>query len=267
MQMRTVYIIVYNHPSYTDLTKLTVNNAITNGFLADYTNWLYDIGDDPSFYCSKKFNFSITWGICRPDVRNNVDLNDVIVFFCFDGAKNNYNFIGLATVKDKIRQTDIWGNPTFSGYQKYFNLLIRPKNSKWEHYEPLFNKKGQHKNWYSRIGENYPKNFFNVRNGSLVTEYGIKENYVIFDTNTFNGFILKQPIHVANWKKGQKKETWVSNAINDKIRDFTFTMTKRDSLRIHERNSAHRHIKISMADEELACWRTDFIKFLNEISS
>jgi hypothetical protein len=263
--MANVYIIVYNHPSLEDLKKTTIENDKTNVFLKEYNNWHYDVGDDPAFFCANRYKSNVTWGICRPDVRNNIKANDVVVFFCFNCEQGKYYFVGFSTVKQKIKQTDIWSNDVFSIYQKYYNLLIRKMYKKWGHFEPLFKKKGQHKNWYSRLGALHPKDSFMVKDDSFLTEFIINDNYVIFYSEDKYQRILKHPIHVANWEKGRKKEVWENETNCDAIYNFIFANTSRKSIRIHERNSAHRHIKIIMTTDKLENWRDDFIELLNKI--
>jgi hypothetical protein len=263
--MAYVYIIVYNHPSLDDLKVTTVENYKTSEFLNEYKNWHYDVGDDPAFFCAKKYNSNVTWGICRPDVRNNIKTDDVVVFFCFNGEQSKYYFVGFATVKQIIRQTDIWSNNDFSVFQEYFNLLIRKMNKKWEHFEPLFNKKGLHKNWLSRLGARCPKDSFTIKNSALLTEFSINENYVIFNSEDKYQRILNHPIHVANWEKGKKKEVWGTDTNCNVIYNYIFSKTTRVSLRIHERNSAHRHIKINMTSDKLKSWRNNFVEILKKI--
>src|SRR2546426_11349514 len=64
--------------------------------------WPYDMGDDPSFYCSKKYRMPLTWGICRPDVRNAIQAGDIVVFFAFRKHKEDhsteYMLCAVATV-------------------------------------------------------------------------------------------------------------------------------------------------------------------------
>jgi len=265
IHMANIYIIVYNHPTIEDLKKTTIKDDKASCFLKEYNNWHYDVGDDPAFFCAKKYKSNVTWGICRPDVRNNIESNDVVVFFCFNSEQRKYYFVGLSTVKLKIKQTDIWSNDDFSVYQNYYNLLIRKMNKNWEHFEPLFNKKGQHKNWYLRLGAQHPKESFAVKSHSLLAEFQIKENYVIFHTEGKFQRILNRPIHVANWEKGGKQEVWKYDTTSNAIYNFIFAKTNRVSLRIHGRNSAHRHIKIKTMPENLENWRDDFIEFLRSI--
>jgi hypothetical protein len=106
---------------------------------------------------------------------------------------------------------------------------------------------------------------FIAKNDSLLTEFMIKENYVVFYSEDKYQRILKQPIHVANWEKGRKKEVWENDTNCDAIYNFVFANTSRESLRIHERNNAHRHVKINMTTVKLENWRDDFIEFLNNV--
>ncbi len=100
-----------------------------NGF--DMSGWPYDAGDDPAFYCARNMGANLTWGVCRPKVRNQIRPGDVVVFFSVRGSPENkapfrYRFCAVATVERKVKHTRIWTRDELEPFRSYRNLLIRP---------------------------------------------------------------------------------------------------------------------------------------------
>jgi hypothetical protein len=103
--------------------------------------WPYDYGDDPSFFCRKHKGGALTWGICRADVRSQLQPGDIVVFFSFttNASEATYRLSAIATVEQKIPQSSIFLDPKFRTYRRYLNLLIKPADSNgkdWIHEEP-----------------------------------------------------------------------------------------------------------------------------------
>jgi CRISPR/Cas system CMR-associated protein Cmr5 small subunit len=265
--MPNLYILVYNHPPKESIKKRLVKNETAKGFINNYNNWLYDVGDDPSFYCSNILGTNLSWGICRPDIRNKIQPNDTVVFFCYNGIEQKYYLVALATVKEKIKQTDIWTNNDYSSYRKHFNLLIRLNNGLWEHYEPLFNEKGKHKNWAHRIASDFPNDTFQSMENNIILNFPIRDNYVLFKKNDYDTYVLTNPILVAKWSKGQNKESWHDSDNSKSIKDMIFRETHRDSLRVHPKNQGHVHIRIEKNENELTDWKRKFIDFFKKIGN
>jgi len=263
--MSNIYVVVYNHPSNEQLGRITIQNEITQGFLNNYNNWLYDVGDDPSFYCSNLYNTNLSWGICRPNIRNKIRPNDIVVFFCYNGSNQTYFLVGLATVEEKIKQTQIWTDNNYIQYQQNFNLLIRLNNGIWEHHEPLFNIHGQHKDWANRLASRFPNATFQYDEEYLSYSYAIQDNYVLFKVDQQDTCILNNPIPVANWEPGAYNENWPLNTDDSiAVRNMIFNETHRESLRVHPNNQGHVHIFIAKNEEELLIWKNNFINFLQE---
>jgi hypothetical protein len=114
--------------------------------------WPYDYGDDPSFFCRRHLGGALTWGVCRADVRSQVQPGDVVVFFSFTkaGRQVQYRLSAIATVQTKLRQSDIFTNPLYKRYRRYLNLLIRPSRSTkgaWGHWEPGAPAQKWHDDW------------------------------------------------------------------------------------------------------------------------
>src|SRR5205823_9310754 len=83
---------------------------------------------------------------------------DWIAFFSAerDGqemAVTRYSFVAALCVERKIAHTAIFDAPEHCRYREYLNLLIRPKGSGWEHFEPGLHPSDWHGDWLWRISE------------------------------------------------------------------------------------------------------------------
>ena len=183
--------------------------------------WPYDMGDDPSFRASEEYRNrggAVSWGVCRAGVRNAIQESDVVVFF---GAERNakvtaYRFTGFATVARTITQAEIFGRQEHKVYRHYTNLLIRPAQGGFEHFEPAFTSGGdrkQHKDWLWRIadrrqhrrGELEP-----LEAGGVVRPESVRfgANYVLFRPEGFGTLILAEPPLVAEVHEWGQEELW-----------------------------------------------------------
>ena len=89
------YICVYrqiNPPpiSIRDTANAATKNSHLQQFLNEYQDSFYDWGDDPSFFSAKYMLSDVnraTWGVCRRDVRADLEKGDVVVFFCGSETK------------------------------------------------------------------------------------------------------------------------------------------------------------------------------------
>lgn len=132
--------------------------------------WYCDLGDDPSFYCADKYNSNVTWGVCRHNVREVIDIGDEIHFVACDksgyAVKDNglwdYYYVGYGVVGDKISQKDIYTNRNYSHFQQYFNMLIKPHRNGYIHWE-AFDESWWHDDWMMRIS--------NARQNSEIEEF------------------------------------------------------------------------------------------------
>ena len=66
---------------------------------------------DPSFRMARKLSGQLTWGVCRPDVRNEIQIGDMVVFIScrrsIDLSRFSYRLCSIATVSSKVRATEI----------------------------------------------------------------------------------------------------------------------------------------------------------------
>lgn len=252
------------------------------GKIVTNEDWPYDVGDDPSFFCSKRDAGSLTWGICRPDVRNHIRRGDVVVFFSFKEIKEpkeiQYRFCAVATVADKIGMNQIWGKEAFSRYRRYDNLLIRPTSAShtvWEHFEPKLKGTEAHHDWLWRICE-HPKGLRkstfkgkeNLCLSDQIEQHPLKiaRNYVIFSTESIETCVLLSPPLVARYFGGQAPETWEKDDLSQGVFRLTLAEANRINashrfLRVSEASGhPHRHIKWKVMRDEATRWRKRLIE-------
>ena len=67
-------------------------------------DWPVDVGDDPAFECSRAYAEAggcLSWGVCRPDLRNEITPGDVVVFIAADRLRDRrparYRLAGWGT--------------------------------------------------------------------------------------------------------------------------------------------------------------------------
>lgn len=189
-------------------------------------NWPYDYGDDPSFYCAETSGGRITWGVCRPDVRNEIRTGDAAVFFPFIADEENrtfeYKISAVATVERKVSHRDVFNDGDLKAeFGKYVNTLIRPnERGGWKHEEPSIPENDWHKDWVCRMA---PRNCTEWRTlvegcdalqsvGTNViahVPFVFGNNYVIFDKN--RTFTLAMTADILAHSAYKKPEQWKSN--------------------------------------------------------
>jgi len=245
--------------------------------------WPYDYGDDPSFFCRRKLKGALTWGVCRADVRDQVRPDDVVVFFSFTNIEGvtRYRLSAIVTVERKIREIDIFLNPSYKKYLHYLNLLVRPHDGKvdtWEHYEPGLPESDWHDDWLSRIvpfkifSKNELKNQAQTHRVSESSYIDGKQfrfgcNYVIFSADPAQSFVVDSPPTVAH-ANPPHAEFWR----DDQLSTGVFGRTVKQS----QPNGVNRGLRLSnkiqqphsppirweIGSRELNDWREEFFQFL-----
>lgn len=249
----------------------------------------YDIpGDDPSLFSHRRYGGSLTWGVCRQQVRNALRPGDVVVFFSFGKSRHDraveYRLCAVATVERKVRQTDVWHNPALGRYRRYLNLLIRParQDNAWEHYEPGAKDAG-HRDWLSRIAEHgglKKRDFERLERSNLLPAdarvHGrplrIAENYVIFSSNPTETMILENPPVIAWNRKNGSRETWESDDFSRAVKDATLGVAHQygapgfRTLRSRNLQRAHPPVHWAMPPDEGRQWRAWLLRSLHDLN-
>jgi hypothetical protein len=222
----------------------------------------YDIGDDPAFFSARYHKAPVTWGVCRPDVRCKIRPDDWMIFFAAerDGSPTTrYRFAAACRVERKISQQEIFACQVESVFRSYLNLLIRPLDRGWEHFEPCLRKPKWHKDWLWRICKRNDKSFskeeivvagIEHQDGNPLTVRNspapITDNYVIFSKS--QSIIARDPPHVATHDKGQSGETWRTDVRSKRIRALIFGIGERQCLRTSNPQQPHRHFHRPLCD-------------------
>jgi hypothetical protein len=249
-------------------------------------DWPYDRGDDPSFKAAKELRGPLTWGVCRPNIRNKLHEGDIVVFFSCRKSNENenstYRLCAICTVKRKVKHTDIGRLKSLRQFERYSNLLIRPLSGAkgWEHYEPPSKGPRGHSDWLWRIAERADfkkKDFqrverthmFDSQTRILGQTIEIASNYVIFSSSSSETYVLVNPPIVANFTQCQPHEYWKRDKLSRSIMKRTLREANRITnrlrwLRIGTRRHPHPHPPISfgMQPKEAKRWRAEFIKLV-----
>jgi hypothetical protein len=245
--------------------------------------WPYDSGDDPSFFCRRNLHGALTWGVCRADVRNQVNPGDVVVFFSFTKIKERveYRLSAIATVERKIRQSDIFTNTSYKKYSHYLNLLVRPTDGtgkSWEHYEPGSPEQDWHKDWLHRI---VPHKLFSkdelkreaAKNSVSLDSYidgkqfRFGYNYLLFSGDSSQTIVLEHPPTVAH-SKPPKAEVWSDDKLSREVFRRTIAEAQPDgvkrSLRLDNKVQQPHSPPIRWEPKKKSVeeWRNEFIGFL-----
>jgi hypothetical protein len=235
------------------------------------SGWPYDLGDDPAFQASEKRNSDgrlvatnrITWGVCRPNVRNPIQPNSLVVFFAVGRhAPFQYEFVGFATVEKKVLRNRVWKDRELAPYRCYRNLLVLPESRGFRHVEfPHFGQRVWHPDWLSRVlnpSQRHHADFRalqksgflpdNARIGGVQVMFA--ENYVLFYAEGTKTFVAANPPVVAEAAKNGMSEVWKKDSFSQHLRRLVFNPGGRDYLRSRHRQIPHTHIKIENVDIE-----------------
>jgi hypothetical protein len=244
-----------------------------NAYVAMYlrtaaAEWPSDIGDDPSFTASLEMGAlggRLTWGVCRPNIRNRLQIGDVVAFFAADRFVERrpkpvrYCFVGYATVEKKVSQTELWTNRDLAVYRNYVNLLVaRRGTDEFEHIETFSPRRSLwHDDWLWRIADNEglrKKVFVGVESrGTFDSDTTVGRrpleiacNYVIFAAEGSGTFIAADPPEVATAHQSGVSETWHHDPASKEIYHLIFdhVATGRRRLRTTNPQTAHPHIAL-----------------------
>jgi hypothetical protein len=254
---------------------------VAEGFIAavDAGEWCYDPADDPSFYSARHSQGgSLSWGICRRNLRNPLSKGDVVAFIGFEERDGlvTYRFCAYATVLDKVTPCAIWNDDDLAVYRRYLNLLARPVDGRFQHYEP--HPSGTHKRWLWEMTGGHGlkrKDFKRYKDpdGGMTVRLGIDraggkpvrlaKNYVIFERDYPKTFVVDDPLPVANRKKGDRYESWRTDGFATAIKEMTLSRSKYDRKTLYDRGeeghfraNPNTHVPLR-ADVDAKSWCDD----------
>jgi hypothetical protein len=280
-KLTAVYLLCFHSQKPASLNDskrqfLVVERAISEGA------WPYDNGDDPSFYVARKGG-SLTWGVCRQEVRNSIPVGSIVAFFSFTSLQNGkvlYRLCGVTTVIGKVDVRAIHREDSFAPFRNLFiNSVIRPDKGGWRYDESDRPASQRHADWLWRISDHRGVNqkTFNERyeqiyrsgflaDSSLANgDPTLAQNYVVFSTEVPNGYISGNPPEVAIARKGAHEkwndQTLRSLTVNTAAR---FLKSKRSYLRVVNKSgrNVHRHIRFMMPSDKAVEWRDELIHAL-----
>jgi hypothetical protein len=213
----------------------------------------FDAADDPSFFSSSSQNGPVTWGVCRLDVRTQLQPGDWVVFFARKpiGAISQYRFSAAVRVAAKHRH---WALP--ARFKNYLNLLVAPTANGFVHLEPALHQNDWHKDWLWRMSAGRRGRKEALERAGCVDhlrhlfedagDAPAVGSYIEFDEHV--GFRHPRPPVVANWEKPNKCEVWLPKAIA--LRTLIFGPTSTRWLRTSNPQQPHRHTKRPLEDGE-----------------
>ena len=274
LNMTAIYLVPYHSQPGLHLNGAAgqfavVESAIVGG------EWPYDNGDDPSFYVARQGG-PLTWGVCRQDLRNEIKIGSIVVFFSFTrkGLKTMYRLSGVATVADRLDRRAVFSDRRLRRHRHlYLNVLVRPQGKGWEYDEGDREQKARHSDWLWRIAvHGKRKEPFQVRHKKIYktgqlsnNSVRLATNYVVFSTAADETYILPTPPEVAIAASG-KHEKWT----DDELRALTValagatTKNGRDYLRAANPTgrNVHRQIRLDLPPDEALEWRSSLISAL-----
>jgi hypothetical protein len=245
--------------------------------------WPYDVGDDPSFFSKVQNRSNLTWGVCRPQVRNRIQPGDIVVYFSVRQKEKEhpfeYQLCAVVTVEKKVRQTDVWLVPRFRKcFASYLNLVLRPNGRhRWRHSERGSEK--PHKDWIWRIADHdglkksqfrplEAKDTFDQHSRVGGRPVSIAANYVIFSDDKKLSRVLRHPPLTAVSQRNGQPETWQDDPFSKSVRAHLFGSTgkagpRRKSLRSVHPQHSHPVIRWTLSVEEAIKWRKKLFGILD----
>jgi hypothetical protein len=228
-------------------------------------DWPVDIGDDPAFEASSVHAGQggvVSWGVCRRDLRNEVQPGDLVIMFAADRLADRtparYAFVGYMTVDRKVSQRDIWEDESLAVFRTYRNLLIRPSDDGgYVHDEPV-PRSLWHKDWLWRTTAHRgarKKDLEHIEATDAwspnITVHGrplrFAANYILFRPEGDGTFVAASPPIVARATTNGRSEDWIDTRLSTELYKIVVegSGTRRDGLRTRNPQTAHRHIKLA----------------------
>jgi hypothetical protein len=286
----TVYVVRYGVLSSHNMRPPADPTAACEALIqaTSHREWPYDTSDDPSFFSARYFGRALTWGICRPNLRNPLRVGDTVAFFAHENPPSqchSYRFVGFATVSRKVTLQQVWTEPTLAVYRDYLNVLavphpeddqtfihreIHPSDS---HGDWLWRLVGRPRRgyWAKRHFAPYegPRSLGRVRLGVDRTTNDrpifFGANYVLFDEAPEKTRILEEPPLVASRGSSSEdaRETWHSTELAQAVRELSadrFRLPRR-TLRVSRGTNPHPFAPLP--DVAADWWRNETLALMD----
>ncbi len=266
--MTGVYLVPYRSFPQTNHLVAASGRFACVGRAIVANEWPYDNGDDPSFFAARRDRGPLTWGVCRQDVRNNIQPGSICVFFAFtrDRGKTRYRMSAVATVSETLDRRVVFQDRRFRG-MTYINVLIRPDGNGWVYDENDRPAGDRHEDWLWRIAAHGAtgksefdadaRNAHILDNGHFMDgDVEIARNYVVFSKRPDETYISPHPPLVATAKNGAH-ERWNT----DELKCLTVCVAacrhpkKRVFLRSKGSGYVHRQLTFELPVGEAVQWR------------
>lgn len=265
--MTDIYLVPYHSEPRKHLEGSSGHfRVVEEAIIAD--EWPYDNGDDPSFYVARKGG-PLTWGVCRQQVRNSIEIGGIVVFFSYTshGSKIQYRLSAVATVADKLDRGDVYNDERLSRHRDlYLNVLVGPGTQGWDYEESDREEAARHSDWLWRIAvHGKSKDAFRRQHRRAYKEahfddgeVELAKNYVLFSGASDETYIAPVPPRVAAARKG-RHERWADKELRRLTVKLAGKETKsgRHHLRTENRSGRNVHpvIHFNLPLEEAIKWR------------
>ena len=274
-----IFLIPYHSEPGQDLSGASGQfETVETAILAE--EFPYDNGDDPSFYV-ERHDGRLTWGVCRPNVRTQLKVGDVVVFFSFTslppGLKEVlYRITAVATVEAKLDHRAAFTDRRLNR-SRYINTLIRPDTGGWRYHESDRRQEARHENWFWRIADRqrlskkrFKEKYSAVYGAKRFTDADVASrtapldgNYILFSHNLDETCVAPVPPDVAIATKGER-EQWFHNRLQGLTVSTAKEHGERDYLRTQGRGYVHPPIRFTMLEDEATEWRAKLIAALRK---
>jgi hypothetical protein len=274
-----VYLLPYHSEPGQDLDGASGQfEKVERSILAE--EFPYDNGDDPSFYIERRCG-RLTWGVCRPNVRTQLKIGDIVVFFSFTNLPLHrkevlYRMSAVATVEAKLDHRAAFTEPRLK-LSKYINTLVSLDRGRWTYDESDRPTKARHPNWFWRMADQqrlseerfkqqyaavYDAHSFTDRNVASNT-VPLASNYILFSQDLDETCVAPVPPDVAVAVRG-KREQWFHKRLPDLTVKVAKEHGKRDYLRTTGKGHVHPPIRFTMLADEAKDWRARLIAVLRK---
>lgn len=278
-QMTSIYFAPYHSDPCKYLKGSTGQFATVEKAIA---SWPYDNGDDPSFYVALEKGGPLTWGVCRPKIRNRIKPGSIVVFFSFTTGEREvlYRLSAVATVADLIDRRAVYSDARFREHKKlYLNTMIKKVKRGWKYDESNRRRDAQHPEWLWLMSVRAEKKeAFQLKNKRIYetsqfdNDEGdelLAKNYIVFSMADDETYISPQPPKIAAAARNKcEHENWTDRELQRLTveKSSEYSNIGRNYLRAANPAGCylHREIRFDLPSKEASAWRQSLISVLKK---